>query len=131
MDNIDRVPKAPKDSKNNEYYEWTRGYPELEDYDPCAALSAIVMSIEGGTSSSPYQIMLFNRGEYLGVTTKEAHAFHPTVERIDDATLSVTWHYPVNNEVNAMRSGESTATFTWVEALQKVQMAGNEPPAPY
>lgn len=108
---------------------WDTNYPGVDTFDPCADLAAITVGIENGTGSSPYQIMLFHRGDYLGTATKKAHGFSPTVTRVDDSTLEVTWHYALPGESNAARSGEAVATFTWNSELEKVDMNGEEPPA--
>ncbi|MER0088524.1 LppP/LprE family lipoprotein [Corynebacterium sp. KPL3927] len=97
-------------------------------YDPCASLSWETLMIEGGTSSSPYHIMLFNHGEYLGTATAEPYGFAPTVERVNDSEIAVTYHWPRKGESNANRSGTTNAGFRWDESEQKVIMSGDVPP---
>jgi hypothetical protein len=113
---------------NSGGYPWAPESAETDGYDPCADLSWIILPIEGGTASSPYQIMLFHNGSYLGTATSDAYGFYPDISRVDDATVSVTWHWPKDGESNAGRSGESTAQFTWDESTQSVQMNGEVPP---
>jgi hypothetical protein len=113
---------------NAENYPWAPAWAETDGYDSCADLSWIILPIEGGTVSSPYQIMLFHDGGYLGTATSEAYGFYPTVSRVDDATISVTWHWPRKGESNAGASGESTAQFTWDAATGSVAMSGEVPP---
>ncbi|MEJ6550281.1 LppP/LprE family lipoprotein [Corynebacterium sp. USCH3] len=113
---------------NAENYPWAPDWAVTDGYDSCADLSWIILPIEGGTASSPYQIMLFHDGRYLGTATSEAYGFYPTVSRVDDATLSVTWHWPRDGESNAGASGESTAQFTWDAASGSVSMSGEVPP---
>ncbi|MGP5931359.1 LppP/LprE family lipoprotein [Corynebacterium glyciniphilum] len=113
---------------NAENYPWAPAWAEPDGYDSCADLSWIILPIEGGTASSPYQIMLFHDGGYLGTATSEAYGFYPTVSRVDDATLSVTWHWPREGESSAGASGESTAQFTWDAPTSSVSMSGEVPP---
>lgn len=113
---------------NSGGYPWAPESAETDGYDPCADLSWIILPIKGGTASSPYQIMLFHNGSYLGTATSDDYGFYPDISRVDDATVSVTWHWPKDGESNAGRSGESTAQFTWDESTQSVQMNGELPP---
>lgn len=113
---------------NSGGYPWAPESAETDGYDPCADLSWIILPIEGGTASSPYQIMLFHNGSYLGTATSDDYGFYPDISRVDDATVSVTWHWPKDGESNVGRSGESTAQFTWDESTQSVQMNGEVPP---
>lgn len=109
-------------------WEWTAEYADTSSYDDCAALSAITVSIRGGTSSSPYHIMLFHHGRYIGTATKEAYGFSPSVDRLSDSIVAVTYHWPRPGESNAGRSGESHAEFAWDFDAGKVVMTGEVPP---
>jgi hypothetical protein len=51
------------------------GVPVAGNYDPCAELSAILVSVVGGTGSSPTQALLFHRGRYVGPATPRPYAF--------------------------------------------------------
>ncbi|WP_010119636.1 LppP/LprE family lipoprotein [Corynebacterium nuruki] len=113
---------------NAEGYPWATGSVETDGYDACAALSWMILPIQGGTASSPYQIMLFHNGRYIGTATSEAYGFHPTVQRTDANQIQVTWHWPRKGESNAGASGTSTATFTWNDATGQVDMTGDVPP---
>ena len=97
-------------------------------YDPCASLSWETLMIEGGSSSSPFHIMLFNHGEYLGTATAKPYGFAPTIERVSDSEIAVTYHWPREGEGNANRSGTTDAGFRWDEGQQKVIMSGDVPP---
>ena len=110
-------------------WDWDPTYADSSTYDPCAPLSWIVVPIARGTSSSPYQIMLFHHGEYIGTTTSEAYGFSPTVTRAGKNSINVVYHYPLPGESNATRSGQAHASFTWDDATQRVVMQGNVPPA--
>lgn len=119
---VDRVPRYRPD------WPWATTWASPEGYDDCAALSYIVISIEGATASSPYQIMLFHNGQYLGTVTKKAFGFGPTVTRESDSLISVVFHWPKPGESNAERSGETYAQFAWDDQQGKVVMTGDAPP---
>lgn len=109
-------------------WAWDTTYTDTSTYDPCAALSWIVLSIEMGTVSSPCQIMLFHHGEYIGVTSDRMIGFYPKVVRLGDGVIQVTYTWPRENEANAMASGRSVSIFTWDEASSSVVHSGEWPP---
>ena len=104
------------------------GQPFSSDFDPCADLSWQLIAIEGATASSPHHIMLFHKGEYLGTATAEPYGFFPTIERVSDAEIAVTYHWAREGETTAGRTGETYAGFRWDEGQQKVIMSGDVPP---
>lgn len=118
--NIDQLPDSG--------WEWDAEYADASGYDPCASLSWAIVPIEHGTSSSPYHIMLFHNGEYLGTATLEAYGFFPTVTRADNSTIDVIYHYPNPGDSNAETTGETYASFRWDDDLQRVVMTGDTPP---
>lgn len=97
-------------------------------FDPCADLSWQIITVEGATASSPHHIMLFHKGEYLGTATFEPYGFFPTVERVSDAVIAVTYHWAREGETTAGRTGETHAGFRWDEDQQKTIMSGDVPP---
>lgn len=109
-------------------WTWNTEQANTDLYDPCADLSLIVITVDGGTTSSPYHIMLFRKGEYLGTATAEPQGFAPGVERVDGQTIAVTYRYPQQGDANADPTGEAHATFTWDPAQGKVVMNGDLPP---
>ncbi|WP_202862539.1 LppP/LprE family lipoprotein [Antricoccus suffuscus] len=109
------------------YVKWDPSTATTDGYNPCATLGWIVMPIEGGTASSPYAIALFHMGKYIGRATAKSYGFFPTVTRVDDATISVTYHWPRQNETNAEASGTSLAQFHFDTASGTVKMTGNAP----
>lgn len=112
------------------YYEqaWDTTEADVSTYDSCASLSWIVLPIEGGTASSPYQIMLFHHGEYIGVTSDQMIGFFPEVARLDDETIQVTYKWPRDGESTAGASGRSVSVFTWDEITRAVVHSGEWPP---
>ncbi|QUR69052.1 LppP/LprE family lipoprotein [Mycobacterium spongiae] len=51
------------------------GTPEQSNYDPCADLSAVLVTVQGATNSSPDQALMFHRGEFVGTATPAAYPF--------------------------------------------------------
>jgi LppP/LprE lipoprotein len=49
--------------------------PVASNYDPCADLSAVLVTIDLATPSSPIQALLFHRGSFLGTATSESHPY--------------------------------------------------------
>lgn len=49
--------------------------PVQSNFDPCADLSAAVVTIEMAKPTSPRQVFLFNRGNYIGNATEETWPF--------------------------------------------------------
>ncbi len=101
---------------------------DFSQFDPCAELSWQIITIERGTASSPYHIMLFHKGDYLGTATAEPYGFFPTVEKVSGAEIAVTYHWPREGEANAEHTGTTEAGFRWDDAEQKVIMSGDVPP---
>jgi hypothetical protein len=99
-----------------------------ETFDPCAELSSITVTVEGGTVSSPSHIMLFHHGDYLGTASSEAYGFWPSTERLDDGSIQVTYTYPLPDESNAAASGRAVSVFTWNDSTQGVDHTGEFPP---
>lgn len=111
-------------------WPWSTELASVEGYDPCLPLSWIRVTIENGSSSSPFQIMLFHEGEYVGTATEESYGFGPDVSRIDDSTIEVTWYWAEPGESNAGHTGESRSRFTWDSSTGEVTMTGDLPDVP-
>lgn len=109
--------------------KWDAANADYSGYDACAPLSWSVVAPEFGTAGSPYAILLFHEGRYLGTATAQQYAFEPTVERRSDAAVTVTYRFAQAGEPNAAPSGRTTASFTWNDETGRVEMTGNTPPA--
>lgn len=109
--------------------KWDAANADYSGYDACAPLSWSVVAPEFGTAGSPYAILLFHEGRYLGTATAQQYAFEPTVERQSDSAVTVTYRFAQAGEPNAAPSGRTTATFTWNDATGRVEMTGDTPPA--
>jgi len=80
---IGSVPTVP------EGWAWNqdpRSFNATSNYNPCATLSAVIISVQGATGSSPEQAMLFHNGNYLGTGTSKAYSFTTlnTAQTTDD-----------------------------------------------
>ncbi|BDZ48509.1 hypothetical protein GCM10025867_07500 [Frondihabitans sucicola] len=107
---------------------WDAAHADYSGYEPCAALSWSVVTIEGSTPSSPYAILLFHDGEYLGTATSVPYGFSPVIARGSDDAISVTYRYAQGTDSNADPSGRATATYRWNAATGRVDMRGSTPP---
>ncbi|CAM4233982.1 hypothetical protein MB901379_01380 [Mycobacterium basiliense] len=59
-------------------YPWDsnpQSFDPSSNYDPCAVLSAVIISVEGATGSSPELAVFFHNGSYVGIATSKAYAF--------------------------------------------------------
>jgi len=110
--------------------EWDTAGAARGGYDPCAALSWVVLRPANSTGSSPSAILLFHDGTYLGTATKVQYPFTPEVTRTSDAAVSVTYRYARDGESNAEASGRVDATYRWDDAAGRVVMTGDVPPVP-
>ena len=109
-------------------WQWNLDRADPSTYDPCAALSWVVLGLKGGMASSPVQIMLFHRDQYIGVTASEPINYWPEVVRLDDAAIQVTYKWPRDGETTAGATGRSVSIFTWDEQTQSVVHSGEWPP---
>jgi len=109
--------------------KWDAANADYSGYDACAPLSWSVVEPEFATAGSPYAILLFHEGRYLGTATAEQYAFEPTIERRSESAVTVTYKFAKAGEPNAARSGRTTATFTWNDETGRVDMTGDTPPA--
>lgn len=112
-----------------EDFRWDAGNADYSGYDPCAALSWSVVTLDHGTAGTPFAILLFHQGRYLGTATSEQYAFEPAIERLADASIAVTYSYAKAGEPNAEPSGRTTATYIWNDGTERVDMTGEVPPA--
>lgn len=116
-------PSLPQDGGLDPQLE----YADTTGYDPCAELSWIVVPY-GGTASSGNAVMLFHHGEYLGTATAEPQAFTPSIERINDSSIAITYRYLKGDEANARPEGRALSTFTWNDETQSIDHEGDFPP---
>ncbi|ACC40005.1 LppP/LprE family lipoprotein [Mycobacterium marinum] len=59
-------------------YPWDtnpRSFDPSSNYNPCSTLSAVIISVEGATGSSPDLVLLFHNGTSAGIATTKAYSF--------------------------------------------------------
>lgn len=59
-------------------YPWSNkpsSFDPSSNYNPCATLSAVIITVTGATGSSPDLALLFHKGTSVGVATRKAYAF--------------------------------------------------------
>ncbi|MCI9889946.1 LppP/LprE family lipoprotein [Micrococcales bacterium 31B] len=110
-------------------YPWDDAPPAdvLATYDPCAALSYIVLHTKGGTASSPQQLAVFHYGVYQGPATQDPYGYFITVDRVSETQLKMTRHWYVG--ATAGEHHEATALITWDDATNAAYIYGDYPPA--
>lgn len=81
-------------------------------FDPCADLSAIVVSTTGAMTGS-HQVLLFHRGEYLGTSFATPTYYQPGVHLEDDRTVRAHYQYAKPGEPAHMPTGQEVIRFTW------------------
>ncbi|MDZ7912936.1 MAG: LppP/LprE family lipoprotein [Rhodococcus sp. (in: high G+C Gram-positive bacteria)] len=104
--------------------EWSTT-PIASNYDPCADLSTILVTVEGATGSSPVQALMFHRGEYLGTGTAKAFGF-TDLDVGSSTNDTVVLTYKTGQTCNACNDGIRTPVeFHWDGT--SVRMTGNPP----
>lgn len=119
---VDSVPTVP------EGWQWSREPRTFAgNYDPCATLSTVIISIEGATGSSPEQAMLFHKGEYVGTGTAKAYAF-TSLNREQTADDTVALDYKDGrNTCTACAGPVTTVRYQW----QRDHVEMLDPPPPW
>lgn len=101
-------------------------YLDTSDYDECAGLSAITLSLSGHAFAG-VEMQLFHHGQPVGPATDEEYAA-PALKRLSDDSLQVTYHFPKEGEAYAFASGKAASTFTWDPETESVVHSGEFPP---
>ncbi len=123
---IANVPAAFTEAASaNQDVAWSTNVTDTS-FDPCADLSYAQLSIEGATGSSPMQVMLFHRGEYIG-TTSDCAPGNQKVNQDDDKSITVTYRWPKPGEGTAGDTFSEDVTYTWVDDETGVSMSGPIP----
>lgn len=100
--------------------------PLYSNYDPCADLSTIVVTVEGATGSSPVQALMFHRGTFLGTGTSESYAF-TNLDSSASTKDTVVLTYRSGQSCTACGDGiVTTVRYHWDGS--KVQMLDPPPP---
>ena len=102
--------KVPPDRKTGK--QWDRQVMS-GNYDPCADLSAMVVSVQDGTRSAPDLALLFHRGVFVGTATPNAYAFTELEEPASTADI-VVLTYRTRQSCSTCDDGTlTTVGFQW------------------
>ena len=82
------------------------------NYNTCNDLSYATLATEGGTGSSPWQLLLFHRGDFVGTGIK-CNASFQSVTGASPRTVDVTYRYLKEGEASAAPSGIARVSFVW------------------
>ncbi|MBA4022155.1 MAG: LppP/LprE family lipoprotein [Gordonia sp.] len=102
---------------------WVEGDSNV---NTCASLTYVTLDTAGGTVSSPYQLLLFHDGEFLGTGTS-CNLSYQTVAATADDRIDVRYRYLVGDEPNADPQGEVYVSYRWNGS--GVDMLGDLPEA--
>lgn len=102
---------------------WVEGESNV---NTCATLTYVTLDTEGATVSSPYQLLLFHGGEFLGTGTA-CNLSYQTVAATADDRIDVRYRYIVGDEANADPQGEVYVSYRWNGS--GVDMLGDLPEA--
>jgi hypothetical protein len=117
--------KYPSDPATG--WKWSN-VPQASNYDPCADLSTVLVSVDGATGSSPEQALMFHRGNYVGTGTPKAYPFTSLVARASTHD-TVVLSYASGQTCTACDDGKvTTVRYRWDG--NGVQMLDPAPPAP-
>lgn len=104
--------------------DWSRE-AIASNFDACADLSTILVTVEGATGSSPVQALMFHRGEYLGTGTSDAYGF-TDLDTEASTSDTVVLTYKAGQTCNACNDGITTSVrYRWDG--QAVQMLDSPP----
>jgi hypothetical protein len=101
-------------------------WPGGSNYDPCADLSTVLITIERATGSSPMQALMFHRGNFLGTGTTKDYSFI-SLNRAASNGNTVALDYKDGRNVCTACSGPiTTVKYQWQG--DHVAMLGPGPP---
>jgi hypothetical protein len=86
--------------------------PGESNISSCATLTYVTLDTEGATVSSPYQLLFFHEGEFLGTGTS-CNLSYQTVTGASDDQIDVRYRYLVGDEPNADPQGETSVSYRW------------------
>jgi hypothetical protein len=98
------------------------------NFDPCAALSAALVTVQGATGSSPEQALFFHFGEYVGTATAQAYPFTSIDSGHTTDSMVVLTYKDGRNVCSACPGPVHTVRYQWQD--DHVQMLDPAPPSP-
>jgi hypothetical protein len=99
---------------------------EESNFDGCADFTYVALATEGGTVSSPHQLLFFHRDEFLGTGTACNLPYQQITGATDDQ-VDVSYRYIVGDEANADPQGQVSVSYRWTGS--GVEMIGELPAA--
>lgn len=73
---VSAVRSLPPYPGGGESWPWSTDSTTFQgNFNPCATLSTVLVTVEGATGSSPVTALMFHNGEYLGTATSKAYGF--------------------------------------------------------
>ena len=88
---------------------WVRGESNA---GTCSLLIFVALHTQGGTGSSPNQLLLFRGGDFLGTGTACNLSYQMITGAADDQ-IDVRYRYIVADEPNAAPQGEVNVAYRW------------------
>jgi hypothetical protein len=90
--------------------------PIMSNYDACADLSAVILSIDMAKPTSPRQVFLFHRGTYIGTGTTKTRPF-TTLDLAASNPSTVVVDYVSGRTCGTCNDGTtSAARYVWTGA---------------
>ncbi|OBJ56284.1 LppP/LprE family lipoprotein [Mycobacterium sp. 1423905.2] len=121
--------KIPPDAKTGK--PWNPA-PESSAYNACADLSAVVLTVQDATRSSPDQVLFFHRGTFVQTATPRPFAF-TQIEKPASTESIVVLTYRSRQSCDACEDGTlTTVGFQWqgdrVTTLDPLPESPDSPP---
>ena len=88
---------------------WVRGESNA---GTCSLLIFVALHTQGGTGSSPNQLLLFRAGDFLGTGTA-CNLSYQMITGASDDQIDVRYRYIVADEPNAAPQGEVNVAYRW------------------
>ncbi|MDT5338814.1 MAG: hypothetical protein QOD90_4319 [Mycobacterium sp.] len=98
------------------------------NFDPCAALSTALVTVQGATGSSPEQALLFHNGEYVGPATPQAYPFTSLDTAGTNDGVVVLDYKDGRNVCTACQGPVHVVRYQW--QFDRVWMLDPAPPSP-
>lgn len=98
------------DAASDKYWDST---PIGGNYNPCADLSAVLVTTEKATPNSPVLAFLFHRGQYVGTATQKAYKWTTlNAERSTGDTVVLEYAHK-GDEALGLTDGVTSVRFQW------------------
>ncbi|MBS9535762.1 LppP/LprE family lipoprotein [Mycobacterium sp. M1] len=110
-------------------WRWSTDPATFEgNYNACAALSTVLVTVEMATGSSPVTALMFHNGDYLGTATSKAYGF-TSLNTAATTGDTVVLDYKQPGACNACApAGVTTVRYRWQNG--RVEMLDPPPPDP-